>query len=155
MKKIFIIDNCEFKVAFKCPLLWKDLQSTDNSDARYCNECEKEVYRCNDEKEVKKHIGLKHCIATEGNFIDNQPIQELTAAAGVALAISSIKDFDDNFDMHDWKNRSQARQLINDVKGIINANRATKQNLDPIVVQLYGLLEKNEPEPLIGIIEDY
>ena len=66
MKKTFIIDNCEFKVAFKCPLLWKDLQGTNNPDARYCNECEKEVYRCNDEKEVKKHIELKHCIATEG-----------------------------------------------------------------------------------------
>ena len=215
MKKTFIIDNCEFKVKYKCPLLWKDLQGTENPDARYCNECEKEVYRCNDEKEVKKHIELKHCIATEGNFIDNEPIkskvmQELTDAlkhlettaeqfgnekteqivkqlndqaiiviekqdlktakgliqqinkfsfdiveqgTGVALAIGSIKDFDDNFYMHDWKNRSQARQLINDVKGIINANRATKQNLDPIVVQLYGLLEKNEPEPLIGIIE--
>ena len=85
MKKTFIIDNCEFKVKYKCPLLWKDLQGTDNPDARYCNECEKEVYRCNDEKEVKKHIELKHCIATEGNFIDNEPIkskvmQELTDA---------------------------------------------------------------------------
>ena len=55
--------------------------------------------------------------------------------------------------MHDWKNRSQARQLINDAKSIINANRPTKDNLRPIVVQLYELLEKNEPEPLIGIIE--
>ena len=155
MKKTFIIDNCEFKVKYKCPLLWKDLQGTDNPDARYCNECEKEVYRCNDEKEVKKHIELKHCIATEGNFIDNQPIQELTAAAGVAMAISSIKDFDDNFDMIDWKNRSQARELINDAKGIINANRATKQNLNPIRVQLFGLLDVPQSEPLIGVIEDY
>ena len=209
MKKTFIIDNCEFKVKYKCPLLWKDLQGTENPDARYCNECEKEVYRCNDEKEVKKHIELKHCIATEGNFIDNEPIkskvmQELTDAlkhleatieqfgdekakqivkklndqtkiviekqdlktakgliqqidkfSSAPVALPLIKKFVDNFDMHDWKNRSQARQLINDVKGIINANRATKQNLDPIVVQLYGLLEKNEPEPLIGIIEDY
>ena len=85
MKKTFIIDNCEFKVKYKCPLLRKDLQGTENPDARYCNECEKEVYRCNDEKEVKKHIELKHCIATEGNFIDNEPIkskvmQELTDA---------------------------------------------------------------------------
>ena len=209
MKKTFIIDNCEFKVKYKCPLLWKDLQGTDNPDARYCNECEKEVYRCNDEKEVKKHIELKHCIATEGNFIDNEPIkskvmQELTDAlkhleatieqfgdekakqivkqlndqtkiviekqdlktakgliqqidkfsfaivdqgAGVALDISLIKGFDDNFDMHDWKNRSQARQLINDAKSIINANRPTKDNLRPIVSQLYQLL----PAPQEGI----
>ena len=89
---ISIIDNCEFKVKYKCPLLWKDLQGTDNPDARYCNECEKDVYRCNDEKEVKKHIGLKHCIATEGNFIDNQPIQELTAAAGNVTVTSPATD---------------------------------------------------------------
>ena len=217
MKKTFIIDNCEFKVKYKCPQLWKDLQGTDNPDARYCNECEKEVYRCNDEKEVKKHIELKHCIATEGNFIDNEPskskvMQELTDAlkhledfienfgnekteqivkqlndqaiiviekqdlktakgliqqinkfsfdiveqgTGVALAIGSIKDFDDNFYMHDWKNRSQARELINDAIGIINANRATKQNLNPISVQLFGLLDVPQSEPLIGVIEDY
>ena len=208
MKKTFIIDNCEFKVKYKCPLLWKDLQGTDNPDARYCNECEKEVYRCNDEKEVKKHIELKHCIATEGNFIDNEPIkskvmQELTDAlkhlettdeqfgnekteqivkqlndqakiviekqdlktakgliqqidkfSSAPVALPLIKKFVDNFDMHDWKNRSQARQLINDVKGIINANRATKQNLNPIRVQLFGLLDVPLPqsEPLIGYI---
>ena len=74
---------------------------------------------------------------------------------GVALAIGSIKDFDDNFDMHDWKNRSQARELINDAIGIINANRATKQNLNPIRVQLFGLLDVPQSEPLIGVIEDY
>jgi|TARA_Y100000310_G_C20697057_1_gene826430 molecular chaperone DnaK len=62
--------------------------------------------------------------------------------AGVALEISYIKGFDDNFDIHEWKNRSQARQLINEAKGIINANRATKDNLRPIVVQLFELLPK-------------
>ena len=87
--------------------------------------------------------------------IDKFSFAIVEKGAGVALDISLIKGFDDNFDMHDWKNRSQARQLINDAKSIINANRPTKDNLRPIVVQLYELLEKNEPEPLIGIIEDY
>jgi molecular chaperone DnaK len=60
--------------------------------------------------------------------------------AGVALEISYIKGFDDDFDMCEWKNRGEARQLINEAKSIINANRATKQNLRPIVGQLFGLL---------------
>ena len=60
--------------------------------------------------------------------------------AGVALEISYIKGFDDDFDMCEWKNRGEARQLINEAKNIINANRATKQNLRPIVGQLFGLL---------------
>jgi hypothetical protein len=60
--------------------------------------------------------------------------------AGVAMEISMIKGFDDNFDMHDWKDEGQARNLINQAKGIINANNATKENLRPIVGQLYRLL---------------
>ena len=70
--------------------------------------------------------------------------------AGVALEISMIKGFDDNFDMHEWKNKSQAKQLINEAKEIINGNRATKQNLKPIVGQLFQLL----PSAQQGIIDD-
>ena len=51
-----------------------------------------------------------------------------------------MKGFDDDFDMCEWENRGEARQLINEAKNIINANRATKQNLRPIVGQLFGLL---------------
>jgi molecular chaperone DnaK len=61
-------------------------------------------------------------------------------ALGPAMEIGLIKGFDDNFDMHEWKNISEARQLINEAKSIVNANRATKQNLRPIVGQLFGLL---------------
>jgi hypothetical protein len=60
--------------------------------------------------------------------------------AGVALEISMIKGFDDNFDMHEWKDEGQARNLINKAKGIINANNATKEILGPIVGDLYQLL---------------
>ena len=67
--------------------------------------------------------------------------------AGVALEISMIKNFDDSFDIHEWQNRTQAKQLINEAKGIINANHPTKDNLRPIVNQLYQLL----PNPKEGI----
>ena len=73
--------------------------------------------------------------------------------AGVALEISYIKGFDDDFDMCDWKNRGEARQLINEAKNIINANRATKQNLRPIVGQLFGLLPQAQ-EGISGQTDD-
>lgn len=70
-------------------------------------------------------------------------------ALGPAMEIGLIKGFDDNFGMHDWKNRSQARQLVNEAKAII-ASRPTKENLRPIVGQLFGLL----PQIQQGIIHD-
>ena len=73
--------------------------------------------------------------------------------AGVALEISMIKGFDDNFEMHEWKDRNQARNLINEAKAIINSNRPTKDNLRPIVSKLYGLLP-NVQEGINGIDED-
>ena len=66
--------------------------------------------------------------------------------AGVALEISMIKGFDDEFDMHEWKDRSRARQLIEEAKNIINANRATKNNLKPIVGELYSMLPRAEQQ---------
>lgn len=62
------------------------------------------------------------------------------ADIGPALEISMIKGFDDEFDMHEWKDRTRARQLIEEAKNIINANRATKNNLKPIVIELYSIL---------------
>ena len=66
------------------------------------------------------------------------------------MEILIIKGFDDNFEMNDWRNRTQARQLINEAKGIINANRPTKDNLRPIVGQLYKLLPMSPPKPGAG-----
>jgi len=62
------------------------------------------------------------------------------ADIGPALEISFIKGFDDEFDMHEWKDRARARQLIEEAKKIINANRATKSNLKPIVSELFSML---------------
>ena len=69
------------------------------------------------------------------------------------ILISLLKGFDDNFDMHEWKNRSRARQLINEAKGIINANRATESNLGPIIGQLFELLPQAQ-QRLGGKLDD-
>ena len=65
--------------------------------------------------------------------------------AGVALEISLIKGFDEDFDIHDWSDRSQARGLINQAKQVIASN-PTKAQLRPIVVKLYSLLPDLGPQ---------
>lgn len=69
------------------------------------------------------------------------------AGAGVAMEISIIKGFDDDFETHNWKNKSQAKQLINQAKQMIATN-PTKQKLRPIVSELFKLLPDSErPKP--------
>ena len=58
------------------------------------------------------------------------------------MDISFIKGFDDNFDSYNWKNKSQARQLITQAKQIISTN-PTRQKLRPIIQDIFKLL----PEP--------
>lgn len=67
--------------------------------------------------------------------------------AGVAFEISFIKNFDDDFDSLNWKNKNQARQLINDAKQIIATN-PTKPKLRPIVSKLFRLLPEAERQKL-------
>ncbi|MEI7421475.1 MAG: Hsp70 family protein [Prolixibacteraceae bacterium] len=63
-------------------------------------------------------------------------------ASGVAMDISYIKGFDDNFESYNWRNKSQARQFIIQAKQIIATN-PTRQKLRPIIHDLFRLL----PEP--------
>jgi molecular chaperone DnaK len=65
------------------------------------------------------------------------------AGAGVAMEISFVKAFDDDFDAHNWKNKSQARALINQAKQIIATN-PTKNKLRPMVSDLFKLLPDSE-----------
>jgi len=63
-------------------------------------------------------------------------------ASGVAMDISLIKSFDDDFETLTWTNKSQARQLISQAKQIIATN-PTRQKLRSIIRELFELL----PEP--------
>ena len=59
--------------------------------------------------------------------------------AGVTLEVGLIKGFDDEFDTHNWSDKTLARNLINSAKDIIVSN-PTKSSLRPIVIKLYELL---------------
>ena len=68
----FNIENCEYKVKYKCPLEWKNLKETKDSKIRFCNECNKNVYRCETSEDIDKHINLNNCIAIENR--DEPPL---------------------------------------------------------------------------------
>jgi molecular chaperone DnaK len=72
---------------------------------------------------------------------------------GVALDISFIKNFDDNFDTFQWTNKNDARQLINQAKQIISTN-PTKSKLRPIVIAIYQLVPGENLPPSFGNDKD-
>ena len=60
-------------------------------------------------------------------------------ALGAQMEIMMLKQFNDEFDMHDWSDRNKAKMLIS--QGLqIAATNPSKQRLRPIVIELYKLL---------------
>jgi molecular chaperone DnaK len=60
-------------------------------------------------------------------------------ALGAQMEIMMLKEFNDEFDMHDWSDRNKAKMLIS--QGMqIAATNPSKQRLRPIVIELYKLL---------------
>jgi len=55
------IRNCRF--AFKCSSKWEDLQDTENDQIKFCNDCQKEVFFCEDDYALISHVRLNHCVA--------------------------------------------------------------------------------------------
>jgi ABC-type Zn2+ transport system substrate-binding protein/surface adhesin len=65
------------------------------------------------------------------------------------LWITYIKQFNEKFDAHQWKDRDAARQLINEAKQMIATN-PSREKLQQIVKQLSALL----PETDRSLIEE-
>lgn len=60
-------------------------------------------------------------------------------ALGAEMEIMMLKQFNDEFDIHDWSDRNKAKMLIS--QGLqIAATNPSKQRLRPIVIELYKLL---------------
>lgn len=58
-----LIENCEFR--FKCPLMWENLTKTGDEKVRFCGQCERKVYFCENDGEFEKHTRLGECVAVE------------------------------------------------------------------------------------------
>jgi hypothetical protein len=55
------IRNCIF--AFKCDKEWNDLIETEIDDVRFCNDCERKVYLCKTDDDLRSAILGKRCVA--------------------------------------------------------------------------------------------
>lgn len=53
--------NCEF--AYECSAKWDELAATNENKIRFCNECEKEVHRCDTDAELLRAIRSNLCVA--------------------------------------------------------------------------------------------
>ncbi len=66
-----MLRNCTF--AYKCTKQWEKLEETDQESIRFCYDCQKEVYYCEDDQELLKSIKLNRCVA----FSRNETIHEM------------------------------------------------------------------------------
>lgn len=70
-------------------------------------------------------------------------------ALGAQMEIMMLKQFNDEFDMHDWSDRNKAKMLIS--QGLqIAATNPSKQRLRPIVIELYKLLPGIDKPIFVG-----
>ena len=60
MKSVFI-RNCSF--ILKCPAYWDELGPTDQEGVRYCGACERKVFMCNTQDELRVRIEQNDCVA--------------------------------------------------------------------------------------------
>lgn len=57
------IQNCDPEFLFRYPREWQKLKETDIEGIRFCNECSKKVYFCENRTEADIHAKLNHCVA--------------------------------------------------------------------------------------------
>lgn len=57
------VRECDFN--FKCPKKWDSLRATNRSDMRYCDACQKYVWFCKTNKELRYAVSQDRCVAVE------------------------------------------------------------------------------------------
>ena len=72
------IRNCVF--AFKCEKKWEQLTQTKNTDVRFCDACQREVFFCKADDQLRESIVLNRCIAVE---VENTTTKNITRLMGV------------------------------------------------------------------------
>lgn len=75
--------------------------------------------------------------------LDDLHFALVDSGMGVYFEISIIKDIHANFHKYNWHDASKAQMLLNQAMRIMNDN-PTKDQLRPIVVELYNLLPEKE-----------
>ncbi len=55
------IRNCKF--AFKCSAKWDELQETEDDSIKFCDDCQKEVFFCENDDDLVAQVRLNRCVA--------------------------------------------------------------------------------------------
>ena len=79
------IRNCVF--AFKCEKKWEQLTQTKNTDVRFCDACQREVFFCKADDQLRESIVLNRCIAVE---VENTTTKNITRLMGVVRTDDDI-----------------------------------------------------------------
>lgn len=128
-------------------------------------ELKEEFYKLQEEAEKSDNSDIKSTVTTiESQLKSVIERKDVNAAAelkdrigglifkliddkhGVDLWISFIYDYDKNFDSHPWKDKAQARMLVNQGKSEAT-NNPTKDRMQQIVYSLFNLLPReNQPK---------
>lgn len=56
-----MIRNCNF--ILECPARWEELGPTDQENVRYCDACQRKVFMCRTEEELRARIEQNDCVA--------------------------------------------------------------------------------------------
>lgn len=104
------------------------------------------------EKEIKQIENRRFAIVAEKDIKSaNQLIEEIDALGfalsdatlGVSLYIGILREYDRDFDIHDWSDRNKARLLVN--QGLVMAaNRPTKDGILSLLRELIRLLPDSD-----------
>lgn len=92
----YLIKNCSAKdFASTCPKHWDKLKPAFSDMVRHCDQCNKKVYLCETEEQIKFYTSVKFCIAVaqpEGllNVEGNTP----ASLASVSVAVESTAQHD-------------------------------------------------------------
>jgi hypothetical protein len=76
----YLIKNCSVKAdEGACPKVWSELKPAFSDMVRHCDHCNKKVYLCETEEQIKFYSSVKFCIAVAApqaitNVVENPPL---------------------------------------------------------------------------------
>lgn len=71
------IRNCAW--GYSCDQKWDKLTATHNFDIKFCEACQREVYRCETQEELAENITLNRCVNFSSditNIIDTECVED-------------------------------------------------------------------------------
>ncbi|WP_420875627.1 hypothetical protein [Pseudoalteromonas agarivorans] len=87
------IRNCAW--GYSCDQKWDKLTATHNFDIKFCEACQREVYRCETQEELAENITLNRCVNFSSditNIIDTEFLQDKTPQGYTGFAPKPSQD---------------------------------------------------------------